>query len=94
LIPQFCCDFMPCPEGLHVRGIVLAHRAVNAKLPTMLVQPFPNCVAGIGAIAPGKIGGTAVAKSPSRSAPSVERIAAVRLEAGSKTLSVVVTKCA
>src|SRR5262245_17091184 len=71
-IPPLRCDFMPCPERLDVRGIALAHRAVDSKLLAMLVQPFPHDIAGVGAIAPCKVGGTAVAISPGRYAPAVE----------------------
>src|SRR5882672_9017935 len=93
-IPQLCCDVMPSPEGLDVRGIALAHRAVDSKLLAMLVEPFPHGIAGVGAIAASKIGGTAVAKSAGRYAAAVERITAVRLETGSNPLSIVVAKCA
>src|SRR6266446_252178 len=92
-IPQLYCDVMPCPEGLDVRGIALAHRAVDSKLLAMLVEPFPHGVAGVGAIAACKIGGTAVAKSAGRYAAAVERITAVSFETGSNPLSIVVAKC-
>ena len=59
---------MPCPEGLDVRGIALAHRAVDPKLLAVLVEPSPHDIAGVGAIAPGKIGGTAMAVSAGRNA--------------------------
>src|SRR6266446_5171304 len=91
-IPPLCCDVMPSPEGLDVRRIALAHRAVDSKLLAMLVEPFPHGIAGVGAIAAGKIGRTAVAISAGRYAAAVERITAVRLETGSNPLSIVVTK--
>src|SRR5467141_772300 len=93
-IPQLYCDVMPSPEGLDVRRIALAHRAVDSKLLAMLVEPFPHGIAGVGAIASCKIGRTAMAKSAGRYAAAVERITAVRLETGSDPLSIVVAKCA
>src|SRR5229473_6279648 len=91
-IPQLYCDVMPSPEGLDVRRIALAHRAVDSKLLAMLVEPFPHGIAGVGAIAAGKIGRTAVAISAGRYAAAVERITAVRLETGSNPLSIVIAK--
>src|SRR5258706_9251994 len=93
-IPPLCCDVMPSPEGLDVRRIALAHRAVDSKLLAMLVEPFPHCIAGVGAIAACKVGRTAVAISAGRYAASVERITAVSLETGSNPLSIVIAKCA
>src|SRR6266478_3909817 len=91
-IPPLCCDVMPCPEGLDVRRIALAHRAVDSKLLAMLVEPFPHGIAGVGAIAAGKIGRTTVAVSAGCDAAAVERITAVRLETGSNPLSIVIAE--
>ena len=71
-IPQLCCDVMPSPERLDVRGIALTHRAVDSKLLAMLVEPSPHSIAGVGAIAARKIGCTAVAISSGRYAAAVE----------------------
>jgi hypothetical protein len=70
--PPLSGDFMPCPEGLDVRGIAFAHRAADSKLPTMLIEPSPHHVAGVGAIAAREIGGTAVTISTGCYAPAVE----------------------
>ncbi len=86
---------MPSPDRLDVGGIDSAHRAADSEPLAMLIQPFPHRVVGLlAAVRRFKIGSAAVAIAAGCYAPAVERVAAMRLETGSKTLSIVVAKCA